>query len=1291
MPAGKHTHDVCTTPPKRIPAGPLAVLVAAGLTASVVAQTSVTTQHNDVARTGANLTETALNTTNVNVSQFGKLFERFVDDEIYGQPLYVDGLTIPGQGVRNVVFVATNNDSVYAFDADDPAAINPLWFATYTNPAAGIVPVARTDVGQACGTYVDFAGRIGIGGTPVIDPVAQTIYFVTRTKESGVFVQRLHALDIRDGTERPGSPLLIQASVVGTGDGRDAQNNIAFNPRTHNQRAALLLDHGTVYVSWASYCDQGPYHGWILGYDAASLQQVMVYNTSPDGGLGGIWQSGGGLTADPAGNIYALTGNGSFNGDTGGRNFGNSFIKVSPAGTLVDWFTPFNWSFLNATDEDLGIQNALLVPDTNLIVGGGKEGVMYVLDRNNLGHYRSGNNGQIVQSFQASSAARMNGAPVYWNSPTYGPAIYVWPAGDPLKVFRLVGGLFQTPASAQSSILAPTGMPGGMLSLSASGSAVGTGILWATLSRGGDANHASQPGILRAYDASNVTRELWNSQQNATRDSLGLFSKFSPPTIADGKVFVATLSNKLVVYGLIGPSAGNTAPVVSAGADQSLPDAGALTLTGTATDDGNPVPPGQLTTTWSLVSGPGPVTFGTPNATTTSAIFTVPGVHTIRLTAFDGEASASDDVMVTVDPPAGAGTGLLAQYFNDAGSGIYFTALMLTRTDPTVDFDWAAAAPDPVVQSDNFSVRWSGQVLAPVTGTYTFTTASDEGVRLYLNGQLLIDNWTDHTLTLNSATAALTAGQRYDIRMDYYERSTLATARLSWAYPGQSTQIVPQWFLYPAPPVNQPPTVNAGADQTVLLPSVVSLSGTARDDGLPNAATFTTTWSKISGREDSDGGTVVFANPNSPVTTATFGADGIYVLRLTVSDGAVTVSDDVTITVNPAPVVGSGRGLVGEYFSDPNNGSHFVTLVFGRVDPLVNFDWASSSPGTLLSADNFSVRWTGKVQAPVTGNFTFTTMADDGVRLWVNGALVVDNWVDQGVTARSSAPVALVAGALYDIRMEYYEHAGLATARLLWSYPGQAQIAIPQAQLYPPPNRAPVANAGADRTIALPATTALAGTVTDDGQPSPPTQLSTTWSRVSGPGTVTFTNPAALSTTATFSAAGTYVLRLSVSDSVLTSTDDVTVVVTAAAANGLTGRYYNDPSSGTKFTTLVLTRVDPTVNFTWGTGGPGGGVTVNNFSVRWTGTVQAPVSGTYRFYTISDDGIRLWVNGQQIINNWTDHAATTNTSTAITLTAGVKYTITLEYYERGGDATARLQWSYPGQSTQTIPQSRLFQ
>ena len=1012
------------------------------LPASAFAQVDVSTYHNDSARTGANLAERVLTTTNVNVSEFGKLFERAVDDEIYVQPLYVEGVNISGV-IRNVVYVATNNDSVYAFDADDPAATAPLWRVNYTNPAAGIVPVFHTDVGQACGTYGDFAGNIGIAATPVIDPAAQTMYFVTRTKENGVFMQRLHAIDIRNGQERTGSPRVVQPSVSGTGDGRDAQNNIAFNARTQNQRAALLLDRGVVYVAWASHCDQGPYHGWILGYDGATLEQRLVYNTTPDGGLGGIWQSGGGLAADSTGNLYAMTGNGSFNGDVGGRNFGNSFLKLTPTGTLLDWFTPYNWSFLNATDEDLGIQNPVLIPNTNLIVGGGKDGVMYVLNRTNMGHFRSGNNGQIVQSFQGSTATRMNGAPVYWSSATYGPAIYVWPAGDPLKVFRLVNGLFVTPPSAQGTALAPSGMPGGMLSLSANGNLAGTGILWATLSNSGDPNHTSRPGILRAYDAGNVTRELWNSQQNATRDSLGNFSKFSPPTVANGKVYVGTLSKKLVVYGLLGPSGGNTAPTVNAGSDKTLASPSTTSLTGTAADDGNPLPPGQLSITWSLVGGPAAVTFSAPHALTTNATFSTAGTYTVRLSASDGEATSSDDVVVIVNASGGAGTGLLAQYFNDAGNATYFTSLVRTRTDRTIDFNWAGAAPDPAVQADNFSARWSGQVLAPAAGTYTFTTLSDDGVRLYVNGQLLIDNWTNHAAVENSGTIALAANQKYDIRLDFYERGGAATIRLSWAYPGRAVQVVPQSALFPATAVNQPPAVSAGPDQTLTLPSAASLTGVARDDGLPNQR-LTIHWSKISGREDSSGGTVTFSNANALTTTATFGADGIYVLRLTVSDGAVTVSDDVTITANPV----SGNGLTGRYYKDPGTGAHFATLAVTRVDPTVYFSWGTSVPAAAVTADNFSARWTGTVQAPATGTFQFTTLSDDGVRLWVNGQLLIDNWTDHPATTNTSAGIALAAGVKYAITLEYYEKAGEATIRLQWSYPGQERQAIPQSRLF---------------------------------------------------------------------------------------------------------------------------------------------------------------------------------------------------------------------------------------------------
>ena len=383
----------------------------------------------------------------------------------------------------------------------------------------------------------------------------------------------------------------------------------------------------------------------------------------------------------------------------------------------------------------------------------------------------------------------------------------------------------------------------------------------------------------------------------------------------------------------------------------------------------------------------------------------------------------------------------------------------------------------------------------------------------------------------------------------------------------------------------------------------------------------------------------------------------------------------------------TGTGLQADYF---NNQTLTAPAALRRTDATVNFNWGTGSPGAGVGVDHFSARWTGQVEALFTQTYTFFTTSDDGVRLWVNGQLLVDNWIDQAATVRSSAPVTLTAGTKYDVTMEYYEHGGNASAKLQWSYPGQAQTPIPQSQLYPAANRAPVVNAGADRTITLPATAALTGTASDDGQPAPPAKMTFAWSKVSGPGTVTFSNGSALSTTASFSTAGVYTLRLTASDSALTSTDDIVVTVNAANAPGLTAQYFNDPGTGTHFVTAVLTRVDPTINFTW-SGAPATGVKADNFSVRWTGRVEAPVSGSYKFSTVSDDGIRVWVNGQLVINNWTDHASTTNTSASITLTAGTRYTLTVEFYDHTGGATARLQWAYPGQAIQVIPQSRLFQ
>ena len=941
-------------------------------------QTNVTTSHNDLRRTGANLSETVLTTGNVNVAQFGKLFERVVDDQIYGQPLVVSGVNIPGTGVHNVVYVATVNNTIYAFDADSPAAAAPLWSVNYGDPPQ-IVPVNRTDVGQSCGEYTDFSGNIGIIGTPVIDPATNTIYFVVRTKENNTFVERLRALDIRNGQERTGSPVQIEATIQGTGAGSDAQQRLSFNPRTQNQRAALLLLNNTVFIAWASHCDTGPYHGWIMGYDAASLEQRMVYNTTPNGSMGGIWQSGEGLSADLSGNLYAVTGNGSVTGQTGGVDIGIGFVKVSQTGSLLDWFVPYNWTTLNSLDSDL-MQGPLLLPDTSLMVSGGKQGVLYVVDTNNMGHLRTGNDNQIVQSLQASTAGRMNGTPVYWASPNHGPVIYYWAGGDPLKMFRFADGRFDTTPVAQGAHLSPQNMPGGILSLSANQQVPGTGILWAALSASGNPNNQTRPGMVRAYDAMDVTRELWNSEQNPTRDRLGNFSKFSAPTIANGKVYVATFSNRLVVYGVLGAGPGNSAPVVNAGADQGVVFPMEATLTGTATDDGNPSPPGSLFTSWTKISGPGAVTFGSPTSLTTTVGFSAVGDYLLRLTVSDGAAASTDDIRVVVYPAVGSGTGLLARYYNDPGTGSHFTTLALTRVDATVDFAWTGS-PGTNVQSDAFSVRWTGRVQAPETADFIFGTLSNDGVRLWVDNQLVIDNWTDHDSVLDSAPpVALIQGATYDIRLELYDSSGPAAARLLWSSPGRPQEVVPMTALYPENVTNQAPGVNAGPDQTLPAPGATALDGLATDDGLPSPpGALTYSWSKISGREESEN-PVVFANPNSLTTTVTFPAEDVYVLRLTVSDGAITVSDDVTVTVGN-PQSGTGTGLTGRYYTD----TALQSLGFTRTDPAIDFNWGMGPPATGFIQDRFSVRWTGKIRAIQSGPHTFSVTSDDGVRLWIGG------------------------------------------------------------------------------------------------------------------------------------------------------------------------------------------------------------------------------------------------------------------------------------------------------------------
>ena len=444
------------------------------------------------------------------------------------------------------------NDKVYAFDADNNTGANsaPLWSQDLATPYGGTpIPIGNLTNGFTTGNII---GNVGIESTPVIDLSTNTMYLLARTLEGSNYVQRLHALDIASGAEKFSGPVVIAASVPGTGGGSSG-GTLMFDPKRHNQRAALALANGLVIISWASHEDIGPYHGWVMAYNAGNLQQAGVFNTTPNGNDGGIWQAGRGPVIDSTGNAYFITGNGDWDGS---KNFGDSMLKFGTSGTLslADWFTPDNQSTLNSKDWDLGSSGLMSIPGTSLLAGGGKEGKLYLLNTAGLGHEQSGN-GQIVQLFQATPTAGKNeikSGLAYWNSPNHGPLIYLWADGDYLRSYHFNGSTIDTTPIVMGTVAAP-GSPGGMLSISANGSVAGTGILWVSMAISQDGDHGVVGGLLRAFDASNPATELWDSQQISSRDGLGTLAKFVPPTIANGKVYMATFSNSLVVYGLLLP------------------------------------------------------------------------------------------------------------------------------------------------------------------------------------------------------------------------------------------------------------------------------------------------------------------------------------------------------------------------------------------------------------------------------------------------------------------------------------------------------------------------------------------------------------------------------------------------------------------------------------------------------------------------------------------------------------------------------------------------------------------
>lgn len=610
---------------------------------------AITTGQYNNGRTSANTNETILDTSNVNVNQFGKLFSWSVDDQVYAQPLYVPGVTISGK-TTNVVYVATMHNSLYAFDAENPGA-RPLWHVTlgqYVNSANSHgCPDTHTN------------GEVGILSTPVIDPSSKTMYVVAANPVSNGYAHYLHALDITTGADKQAA-VLIHPSV--SGNGYDSQNGVVtLTPSsTVVQRTALLLANGSVYAGFGN-CgqDADPFHGWVVGYSTSNLQtRTALFNSTPNSGEGGIWQAGRGLTTDSAGDIYVTTGNatdhagwpntttGTASGDAALGDYPMRFVKLTAAGQFLGSYPAPNYAALNTYDLDFSSSGPVQI-GTNLMMAGGKDGIMYVFNTNNLA--------SPVQSFQATGTAPCADNAVsgcdqirdlaFWNS-----RLYVWGTWDVLRVYNFNGSTskFATAPSSQTASSTATNYQSAAVAVSANGTTSGTGIVWGITPVNG-----STPTMLHAFDASNVATELWNSNMNSGRDGLPSYPKFTEPTIANGRVYVGTHSNQIAVYGLL--------------RDFSL----SASTSGVTAKQGSST---QFTV--STVSGfTDPVTFsigGLPSGATASF--------------FPASVNGSGSTTVTISTTSSTPTGTYHLIVSGSGDGLTSTAsLSLFVTTSTVD------------------------------------------------------------------------------------------------------------------------------------------------------------------------------------------------------------------------------------------------------------------------------------------------------------------------------------------------------------------------------------------------------------------------------------------------------------------------------------------------------------------------------------------------------------------------------------------------------------------------------
>jgi hypothetical protein len=976
------------------------LMLIALLAGSALAQSNVIMQHYDFGRTGLNPNETTLTPSNVKSSQFGKLFSQSVDGQVYAQPLYVQNLTIPGKGVHNVVFVATQNDSVYAFDADSDSGVNasPLWQATMLDVGHGAASGA-TAVSTTAVNCTNVTPIYGIAGTPTIDLSSGTMYLVAMSMENGSIVHRLHALDITTGAEKSPGPKVITASVSGTGDGSSG-GTISLNPVTEWNRTGLLLMNGSLYISFGAHCDNSPWHGWLLAYNASTFAQKAAYNTTRNAGGGGIWMAAGaGLAADSSGNIFITTGNGTYDGSP---DFGDSILKMGPFsnGTFPvnDSFTPFDQATLNSQDLDQGAGGIMLVPDQppgsprqHLLVTGGKDGTIYLLDRDNLGGFNSSSN-QVWQSLPGAVPAIFS-TPAWWNN-----NVYVGAAGthagtsDHLRTYQFDTGTGMLSGTSTSQSPEVFGYPAPTPTVSANGTT--NAIVWVLKNNG----YASgNPAILYAYDATNLANELYNSNQNQSRDNPGPAVKFTVPTEINGKVYVGT-QTRLSVFGLF--NQGQVAPTITSANNTTFAVGIAGSFTVTAT--GNPAP--TFSETGSLPSG---VTFtsagvlsGTPGSGTQ-------GTYPITVTAQNGVApNATQNFTLTVGQ-APAITSANSTTFTVSSAGTF----TVTATGfPAPTFSESGALPSGVTLNSSTGVL-SGTPASGTGGIYAITITAQNGISpnatqnftLTVDEAPAITSPNNTTFSVGAAgnftvTATGTPAPTFSETGNLPSGVTFSSSGVLSGTPAAGTQgsypititaqngIAPNATQNFTLTVNQSPVITSANNTTFTVGTAGTFTVTATGSPTP---TFSESGALPSG--------VTFSSAGVLSGTPGAGTGGNYAITITAQNGVLpNGTQNFTLTVDQAPAITSATSAT---FRVGVAGNFTVTAT-GFPAPTI------SESGTLPSGVTFNSSThvlSGTPAAGTAGNYPISFTAHNGV-----GTDATQNFT---LTVSAAPPVAFVKAA----------------------------------------------------------------------------------------------------------------------------------------------------------------------------------------------------------------------------------------------------------------------------------------